>query len=408
MFLVKTIDETMKLLKDNFSDYMLDKKIISLDDALNYVCCEDIISLEEVPHFNRSVVDGYAVDFNSVKLSTSSTPSILKLTGEVLMGHESFGKITKDTTIYVPTGGHLPFGANAVVMIENTEKLGNEIIINKSVSIHENVLLKGTDVAINQLIVAKNTLVTPLIIGSLKAIGIKDIKVYEKLTATVISTGDEIVKDALKLNIGEIRDINTYTINNHLINKNITIKESLIINDDFSKYKAAILKGFETSDIVFTSGGSSVGEKDYTYAILKDIGAEILVHGINIKPGKPSIIAKYKNKLFFGLPGQPTSAFFVLNTFINEVISVIYKTNNMIPTPYFEARLDKNVHSSTGRRMYQLVNIKVVNNEFIATPLFAKSGMIHSLTLASGYIIVDEFSEGYDKGSIMRVYRLED
>ena len=408
MLLVKSIDETIKIIKDNFNNYDLKTKRILLSEALNYVSAEDIISNEDVPHFNRSIVDGYAVDFNSVKLATSSTPSILKLTGEVLMGEESFIKVTPNTTIYVPTGGQLPLGANAAVMIENTEILGEEVMINKSVSINENILLKGSDICKGELIIAKQTLITPLVIGSLKAIGINEITVYEKLTSLVISTGDELVKDKADLKIGEIRDINTYTVSNHLINKNIIVKESLIINDDFEEYKSAVLKGFITSDIIFSSGGSSVGEKDYTLAILKEIGAEILVHGISIKPGKPSIVAKYNNKLFFGLPGQPTSAFFVLNTFINEIVNTIYQKDNVLPTPYFEAILDTNVHSSTGRRMYQLVNIKKENNEFIATPLFAKSGMIHSLTLANGYIIVDEFSEGYNAKSLVKVYRLGD
>ena len=408
MFLVKSIDETIKLLRENFNNYDLKTKKIPLSDSLNYVSAEDIISKEDVPHFNRSIVDGYAVDFNSVKLSTSSTPSILKLTGEVLMGKESLDTVTPSTTVYVPTGGHLPNGANAAVMIENTEILGTEVIINKSVSINENILLKGSDISKGQVIVTKNTLITPLVIGSLKAIGIKEITVFEKLTSLVISTGDEIVKDKDELSIGEIRDINTYTVSNHLKNKNILVNESLIINDDFEEYKNAVLKGFETSDIIFTSGGSSVGDKDYTLAILNSIGAEILVHGISIKPGKPSIIAKYNNKLFFGLPGQPTSAFFVLNTFINEIINAIYHIDNVLPIPYFKAKLDTNVHSSTGRRMYQLVNIKTENNELIATPLFAKSGMIHSLTVASGYIIIDEFSEGYLEGSVVKVYRLGD
>ncbi len=408
MFLVKSIDETIKLLRDNFNDYDLKIKKISLSDSLNYVSAEDIISKEDVPHFNRSIVDGYAVDFNSVKLSTSSTPSILKLTGEVLMGKDALDIVTPSTAIYVPTGGHLPAGANAAVMIENTEILGTEVIINKSVSINENVLLKGSDINKGQVIISKNTLITPLVIGSLKSIGIKEITVYEKLTSLVISTGDEIVKDKEELSIGEIRDINTYTVSNHLKNKNILVNESLIINDDFDEYKNAVLKGFETSDIIFTSGGSSVGDKDYTLAILNSIGAEILVHGISIKPGKPSIIAKYNNKLFFGLPGQPTSAYFVLNTFINEIINTIYHIDNVFPIPYFKATLDTNVHSPTGRRMYQLVKIKKDNDEFIATPLFAKSGMIHSLTVASGYIIIDEFSEGYREGSVVKVYRLGD
>ncbi len=408
MFLVKSIEETIKILRRNFDNYDLRQKKILIDDSLNYICAKDVISQEDVPHFDRSIVDGYAVNFSSVKLSTSSTPSILKLTGEVIMGVESFDKVTPSTTVYIPTGGHLPNGANAAVMIENTEILGDEVSIYKSVSINENVLLKGSDIKKGEVLVTANTLITPLVIGTLKAVGITEIIVYEKLTSLVISTGDEIVKEKTDLNIGEIRDINTYTISNHLKNKNIEVTKSIIINDDFDEYKKAVIEGFETNDIIFASGGSSVGDKDYTLAILNSIGAELLVHGISIKPGKPSIIAKFNNKLFLGLPGQPTSAFFVLNTLINEIINTIYHLESVLPVPYFEAILDTNVHSSTGRRMYQLVKIQKNNNVFIATPLFAKSGMIHSLALANGYIIIDEFNEGYVTGSKVRVYRLGD
>ncbi|MCK5762139.1 MAG: molybdopterin molybdenumtransferase MoeA, partial [Candidatus Izimaplasma sp.] len=208
MFIVKSIDETIKIIKDNFSDYNLKKIIIKVEDALNYVSTNDIISLEDVPHFDRSIVDGYAVDFNSVKLASNTTPSILKLNGEVLMGEEATTTVDSEHTVYVPTGGHLPSGANSVVMIENTDHLNDEIIINKSVTMLENVLQKGTDISIGSKVLSKNTRITPLVIGALKAIGIEEIEVYEKLSVSLISTGDEIVKNKTKLAIGEIRDIN--------------------------------------------------------------------------------------------------------------------------------------------------------------------------------------------------------
>lgn len=409
MFLVKSIDETIKIIRDNFDKYQLITKTIKLEDSLNYVAAKDIYSLEYVPHFDRSIVDGYAVDFNSVKLASSTTPSILRLSGEVEMGKESQYKVTENTTVYVPTGGHLPSGANSVVMIENTDTLLDEIIINKSVTMWENVLKMGSDIKKGQKIISSNTRITPLVIGALKSIGIREIKVFEKLSVTLISTGDEIVEDRDTLKIGEIRDINTFTIGNHLKNKDILIDESVIINDNFELYKNTVLKGFKNSDIVISSGGSSVGEKDYTFDILKDLGATVLVHGVNIKPGKPTIIAVYKNKLFFGLPGQPTSAFFVLNTFIDEIINTIYHIDNIYPTPYIEATLELNVHSTSGRRMYQLVKVtKNSEGKLIATPLFAKSGMINALKEASGYIIIDEFVEGQSSGDNVKVYRLGD
>ncbi len=409
MFLVKSIDETIKILKDNFKDYQLKKFKIKVEDALNYVSANDIISHEDVPHFNRSIVDGYAVDFNSVKLATNATPTILKLVGEVKMGKASQVNVDEETTVYVPTGGHLPSGANSVVMIENTDQLNDEIIINKSVTMWENTLQKGTDIKVGSKVLNKNTLITPLVIGALKALGREEIEVYEKLKVSLISTGDEIVKNKAHLEIGEIRDINSYTISNYLKNKRIEIIDNKIINDHFDLYKAAVMKGFEKADIVVTSGGSSVGDKDYTYAILKSLGAKLLVHGVNIKPGKPTIIAKYQNKLFLGLPGQPTSAFFVLNTFIDTIINTIYHLDKVMPSPYIEAILSLNVHSVTGRRMYQLVKVEYnQDNKLIATPLFAKSGMINALKEASGYIIIDEFVEGKTAGEKVKVYRLGD
>ena len=409
MFNVKSISETEKILNDYFNDYDLRKLNIKVEDSLNYISTSDIFSKEDVPHFNRSIVDGYAVDFNSVKLASNVTPTVLKLVGEVIIGKEASKVVDAETTIYVPTGGHLPKGANSAVMIEYTDCLNDEIIINKSVSMWENVLKKGSDIAVGDKVLSKNTLITPLVIGALKSIGIDNIEVYDRLSVSLISTGDEIVKDKEVLEIGEIRDINSYTISNYLINKNFIINDSVIINDDFELYKETVLKGFKNSDIVIASGGSSVGDKDYTYDILKEIGATLLVHGINIKPGKPTIIAKYNNKLFFGLPGQPMSAFFVLNTFIDSITKTIFRIKDILPSPYIEAKLQINVHSETGRRMYQLVKVEYNSlGELYAIPLFAKSGMINALKEASGYIIIDEFTEGYNVGKIVKVYRLGD
>ena len=409
MFLVKSIDETITLITENFSNYYTKLKKINLEYSNNYVCAEDIISHEDVPHFNRSIVDGYAVNFNSVKLASASTPAILNLIGEVEMGKEAKDIVEITSTVYVPTGGHLPKGANCAVMIENTEKINNEIFIYKSASIWENVLIKGSDIKEGSTLLKKNTMITPLVIGALKSVGIKEILVYEKIKTTVISTGDEIVNDKDILKIGEIRDINTYTIKNYLEGKNFIVNNTYIISDDFNKYKEAVIKSFEDSDIVFTSGGSSVGDKDYTYQILQEMGAEILVHGINIKPGKPTIIAKYKSKLFFGLPGQPTSAYFVLNAFTNHIIKTFFNLNKMEFKPYIKAVLGLNVHSVTGRRMYQMIKLSYnEDKQLLATPLFAKSGMINSLKEADGYIIINEFIEGLNKGEIVKVYRLGD
>ena len=195
------------------------------------------------------------------------------------------------------------------------------------------------------------------------------------MSVLIISIGDEITSNS-EIKIGEIRDINTYTIKNYLISKGITDIKTVVIKDDFDLYKNTITEGFKTSDLVISSGGSSVGIKDYTLDVMESMEAKILVNGMNIKPGKPTIIAKYMNKAFIGLPGQPSSAYIVLCALFNTFYHAIYHLDTKYPLPYFIAKLSTNVHSAPGRRTYQLVKI-TYDQEYIVTPLFGKSGSNH-------------------------------
>lgn len=407
MFQVKQIDETKEIIKQQLYNYPLDVLEIDVDQALDFVTSEDIVSKEDVPHFHRSIVDGYAVTSRSVQFASATTPTLLNIRGTVEMGKESAYTVDEEHTVYVPTGGHLPKGADCVVMIEQTEVINDELFVYKSVSKWENVMQKGTDIQQGAVVIPKHTTITPLLIGLLKSLGIQVITVFRQLHISVISTGDELVGDQETLAIGEIRDINTHTIKHYLQRKHCIVDKTTVVRDDVERYKQAILDGFSCSDIVIASGASSVGDKDYTIDALTSIGAEILVHGVNIKPGKPTIIATVQGKLFFGLPGQPTSAFIVLNTFFPTIYHELYGLT-LKPIPYQQAVLTKHVHSVTGRRMVQIVSLEQRENQLYATPLFAKSGMIQLLSHADGYIVLDEHEEGLEPNTNVLVYRLED
>lgn len=406
MFIVKPIDEVHAIIKDTLKNIHLKTKTIITKDALHYVSAKDVYSSEDVPHFHRSIVDGYAVDFESVKFASASSPVILTLTGEVEMGKPAPHRVTPATTLAIPTGGHLPDGANSVVMIENTESINDDVFIYKSVSMWQNTLQKGSDIKANQLLLKKHTKITPLIIGALKSVGVNTIEVYEKLFVSVISTGDELVDDKEHIEIGEIRDINTYTIRNYLTNRGIIVTNTSIIRDSIKDYKRAILEGFQNNDIVISSGASSVGDKDYTIDVLHELGATILVHGMNIKPGKPTILALLHDKLFVGLPGQPTSAYIVLQTLFPVIERALLNLSSFDITPAISATLTSNVHSPSGRRLYQIVSLHKEGDTVYATPLFAKSGMINALKDADGYFILSEHSEGIDQGETVTVYTL--
>ncbi len=403
MFNVKSLKEVKEIILQNGDNYPLKKELISTLDAKGYILSKDVFAKEDVPLFNRSTVDGYACKYDDIKLASESTPAILKISGEVEMGKEYTGELGRNQAIIVPTGGQIPIGADVAVMIENTETLNETVLIYKKASKFENIILKAADINVGDRIIGRGHCITSRSIGALMSQNVKEIECYSPLSATILSTGDELVGDKESLLIGEVRDINTYTIKETLLNHNFTIDKTKIIRDDYEEYKQEVLTAFETSDIVFASGASSVGDKDYTINVLEDINAEVLVHGLNIKPGKPTIIAKYNNKFFIGLPGHPTSAYIVLSLLINTILESIYKLDKKEDF-YIEGVLQSNVHNNSGRMYIQLV--KYENG--IVHPIHYKSSMIHNLTVANGYIIIPSTSEGIYQGETVKVYKLGD
>lgn len=406
MFNVKSLDETKILIRQKLNNFNLKEESKVSTEASGRIISKDIYSMEELPNFNKSTVDGFAVLYEDIKLASESSPALLRIVGEVHMGKECSIILKPGEAVKIPTGGHVPVSADVCVMIENTQQLNDDILIFKKSSKYDNILQKGSDIKKGELFINKNTRVTPRVIGSLMSQNIVGITCFKRLAASVISTGDEIVENTVDLRIGEVRDINSYTITNHVINNGVDVIDTIIVKDDFEKYKSSIIKAFETSDIVISSGGSSVGEKDYTDKILNEMGAEIFLHGLNVKPGKPTILALYKEKLFIGLPGHPTSAFVVLTLLLEEILNAIFKQNNF-GAPYLEATLKENVHNNTGRTLIQLVTLDK-RDKLIAVPIYTKSAMINVIKNAYGYIVVDQFSEGVYKDTLVKVYKLGD
>lgn len=406
MFIVKEIEEVKEIIEKSFSDYNLSTTSILSEQSMGYVIAEDVNSSEVLPMFDKSTVDGYAVIDTVTRYASSSSPIPLKLIGESVMGTACTLQIDEESTVYVPTGGHIPKATTAMVMIEDTEVLGNEILIRKAVSKWENILSKGSDISKGELVLEKHTKITETVLGLLMAIGVERVTVYNPLKVLVISTGDEIT-DKKVLSIGEVRDINTYTVAALLSNYNITVTNKVVITDDFDLYYQTVKDGFIDNDLVISSGGSSVGEKDYTSKVLEKLGADILVHGMNIKPGKPTVVSKFGRKCFLGLPGHPSSAYVVLNELFPTVYHAIYHLDMIRVKPHIKGVLDTRIHSKSGRKLYQIVSVSY-SDDVIVTPLFAKSGMIKSLSKAYGYIIINDNVEGVLAGETVKVYRFGD
>jgi molybdopterin molybdotransferase len=404
MLEVKTVTEVFKIIGEQFSDYPLDTEIIPISEACGRILAEDIISHENVPAFNRSSVDGFAV-FASDTFGASDSMSIQLLKSiPVEMGISPEYPLKKGDAAYIPTGGELPANADAVVMIEFTEDHNDEFInINKPVAPGNNVVLAGDDVKAGGIIFSSGRILRITDIGVLASIGIREIKVKRKLKVGIIATGDEIIPVEKKPEGSQVRDINSYILYTALKEYNAEPVLYGIIEDNFEKIKSAAVKALGECDLLCISGGSSAGEKDETVKIIDSLGNPgVLVHGIAVKPGKPTIIGKADSKPVIGLPGHPASAFMIYSIFVKYLMDSM----NMVsqnPVYPVAAVLSQNYPSNTGREEFLPVKLEIINDKCIAHPVFGKSGQIRMLSDSNGYIHIKRGMEGLMAGQPVEV-----
>lgn len=400
------VEEAKDRLMDTFHGFHLEKEEVHILESTNRVLAEDIVSDIDVPEFNRSTVDGYAIRSQDSYGASESVPSLLKIIGKVEIGKVPAKKIGAGEAMYVPTGGMIPEGADGVVMIEYTEKLDEEeLMVYKSISAHENVTYKGDDIKEGEVALRRGRILTPEAVGVLAALGISKVKVYEKPKFYIISTGDELVAIDEKLELGKIRDINTYTLYSLITRLGGQVVGKAIVKDDYDLLRDEVEKALDMTHIVLISGGSSVGNRDYTAKVINSFdGKGVFVHGIAIKPGKPTIIGEGKGKVIFGLPGHPVSSIVVFKTLVEAFVRRKMGAKEYLPST--RALLDFNCPSAPGRKTYQLVNLREVDGIVYATPSFGKSGMITLLSNADGYIVLEPHEEGAYKGEEREVYLL--
>jgi len=401
MLNVKTPDEVISIINDNF--HALNKsELLPLEVALDRILFEDVLSNEYVPSFNRSSVDGYALFSKDTFGCTESIPAVLKLSGNVEMGEDITEQLDRYHCVYVPTGGKVPAGADAVVMIEYTEKFSqDEIAVIKPVSPGENMIYKGDDSTPGQIVCKKGTQIKAQHIGTFASLGIDKVKVAIKPTAGIISTGDELVDIKDKPKEGQVRDVNSYLLKSQLEAWGCNTKSFGFIKDDETLLRQAIDEAINTCDLVIVSGGSSVGQKDATARIIEEY-SPLLFHGIAMKPGKPTILANYNKKALIGLPGHPGASFFVSNIFVKPIICrLLGKTEKIYTIP---AILEEAISANQGRAVYIGISLHEENGSLYAKPIQSKSGLITSLTKADGYICVPRNCEGFSKGSTITVY----
>lgn len=376
----------------------LKKDIILIDtlNALGYINAKDLYSVEDLPLFNRSTVDGYAVNARDTEGSSEGMPAMLEIVGNIEIGKENKIILKPNQACYVPTGGMLPINANGMVMIEVTEKFDSTLLVKKPICVNENVNLIGSDISKNELLLEKEKKLNSKNISLLIANGITQIYVYKKPSVSILSSGDELIRPEDALTIGKVRDTNSCILDTLSTENNIMVYYKVILKDNFDDIISAINFATTISDIVLISGGSSVGESDFTYKAIANLG-KILFKGISVKPGKPTIGGAVNGKLVLGLPGHPFACYMLYKLLITDSF------NDLKP---IYAKAFENFPSNPGKSTIVLVNFITIDNVLFAKPLYTKSAYMSILNQADGYCILDEKTEGVYKNQAIEVFCL--
>jgi len=385
----------------------LGTEFVSTKDALGRVLARDIVSSEDLPGFERSTMDGYALSAKDTFGASEDLPTPFNIVGEVRMGEIPNFDLKRGECVLISTGGMLPKGADAVVMIEYCQMVGDRVVeISRPVSKLENVILSDDDVKRGQIVLHKGSALRPQDLGVLAALGVGQVDVFTKPSAAIISTGEEIVDISQRRKPGQIRDINSYTLGGLCIKSGVEPIYLGITGDRFEDLILLIEKGMSQADVLLLSGGSSVGTRDFTLDAFSSLeGVEIVAHGVSISPGKPTIIAKKDNKTLWGLPGHPASAMIIFDVFIRWLFGRL--CGRLTPAGYtnyaVEAELDRNIESASGREDYIRVKLAHTEGRWLATPILGKSGLISTMVEADGIIRIDTNTEGLYGGEKVKV-----
>ncbi len=376
-------EEAISRLTSSIGEFHREEKV-DIQRSFGRVVSKDLFARIDLPSFSRSTVDGYAV-------KSECTPGTFHVIGKVRIGEGNrFTLRNCDETVEVDTGSMLPEGADAVVKVEDTKQEGEKVKIENKVNFGVNVGWLGSDIPAGLKVLSAGSIITAEIVGLLSSLGINEIDVYSKPRAFIISTGDELVPPGYTLAEGKVYESNIFYLTSALTEDGFQIAGTKQVKDDYDLIKNAIIEGVRDSDLVVTTGGTSAGEKDYVYRVVKELG-EMIFHGVRFKPGKPTFVGKINGVPIVGLPGNMVSSIMVYRKVVRPSLERAFKVRRH-ESFKVEATALMDIKADEKRFTYIPVLIFKRGDDYFALPLKFDSYMIGTFSMANGYVGMQEGS----------------
>lgn len=382
---------------------------VAVAEAAGRVLAEPVLAADDLPHFHRSNMDGYAVRAEDTFGASASQPRYLRLAGTIEMGDEAEQALGRGETFRISTGGMLPPGANAVVMIEYCEELVDGTVeMQRGASPWQNVLRIGEDIRRGEPVFAARRKLRPQDLGALTGVGVTEVSVVRRPRAALVSTGDEIVAPDVTPRPGQVRNVNQVSLAAMIREAGGELRDLGLVGDRAEELRRVLARALAEADVVFLSGGSSVGTKDVALDVIASFpDSEVLFHGISYAPGKPTILARAMGRPLMGLPGHPVSALVTFRLFGAPLLKLLA---GEAPDAAFahdrttRATLARNVPSEPGREDYVRVTLEISpEGRRLARPVPGKSGAIFSLVHADGMVRIPLEAEGLEAGEEVEV-----
>lgn len=390
------IDEAFSTLLKKLEPERLGSERIPIPVSLGRVTAEDVIAERDLPPYDRSAVDGYAVKAQDTFEVSQFTPKILRLTEN---------EVRENEARQIWTGNPLPKGADAVVMLEYTKRIQDKIEVGIAVTPGGNVSKRGEDVQRGEIAVKAGTRLKPHHVGLLAALGVTYVNGVKKPRVAILSTGNELVELGRKAKPNQIVDSNKLIFSSMCQELGAEPLDLGIAKDDLQEISTKIREGLQRADVVITTGGTSVGYPDLVPAAANQIGTPgVVVHGIAMRPGMPTALAVLRGKPVFILSGNPVAAMIGFEVFARPLILRLLGVESE-PRPVLKAKLTRKVASALGRRVFLRVTVFGRDGEFFAEPVRIKgAGVLSTMTKANGYVVIPENREGLEEGESVIVH----